>query len=95
MAVDLLCSLQPPHVLTIPDALRQLTVAETVHVGPSSSTEASKQVQLDTLPSVLVLHLKRFAYDPTLPGGGGVVKNGKHVKFEQVLEFSNGTPVQA
>ncbi|KAH7107660.1 hypothetical protein BKA62DRAFT_684060 [Auriculariales sp. MPI-PUGE-AT-0066] len=81
--------IQPPHVVTISDALKQLTAPETVHVGPSSSTEASKQVQLDSLPNILVLHIKRFSYDPTLPGGGGVVKNGKHVKFEPVLELSN------
>ncbi|EJD53217.1 cysteine proteinase [Auricularia subglabra TFB-10046 SS5] len=79
--------IQPPHVNSITDALRNLSAPELVQVGPSS-TEATKQVQLDVLPAVLVLHLKRFAYDPTL-GGGGVVKNGKRIAFEPELEFGN------
>ncbi|KZV79125.1 cysteine proteinase [Exidia glandulosa HHB12029] len=84
--------IQPPHVLSITDALRNLVAAEPVQVD---GKDATKQVQLDTLPRVLVLHLKRFAYDATLPGGGGVVKNGKRIAFEPVLELGNELMVPA
>ncbi|KAK4543463.1 hypothetical protein LTR36_005606 [Oleoguttula mirabilis] len=58
-----------PHVNNIIDALKGITRTETLtgDFGGKSNT-AKKQVFIDTLPSVLVLHLKRFQYDNTTAG---------------------------
>ncbi len=58
-----------PHVNNIVDALRGLTRSESMH-GDFYSTRgqkatATKQVFIETLPPVLILHLKRFHYDST------------------------------
>jgi ubiquitin carboxyl-terminal hydrolase 10 len=45
-------------------------------------------VQIEALPSVLVLHLKRFLYDAT---ADGEVKISKHVQFAPELEIPLGT----
>jgi len=50
------------------------------------TVDASQQVLIDSLPPVLVLHLKRFCYDVSV---GGVVKVGKHVRFSPELEISH------
>ena len=39
--------------------------------------DATKHVQLDALPPVLILHLKRFLFDEV----GGVQKSGKKVAY--------------
>jgi ubiquitin carboxyl-terminal hydrolase 10 len=55
------------HVNNIVDALKGLTRSEALHgdfkspKGPNVS--ASKQVFIETVPPVLILHLKRFQYD--------------------------------
>jgi hypothetical protein len=59
-----------------------------VEVGPSGSSEASQQVLIEVLPSILVLHLKRFLYDTT---ARGVVKIGKPVQFGPDLDIPLGT----
>lgn len=46
--------------------------------------EATKQVFIDTLPPVLILHLKRFNYDSR---AGGVVKSHKIVSFGTTFEI--------
>ena len=56
-----------PNVRTIVDAMKGLTSQEKLH-GDFNSTrgknvEASKQVLIDELPPVLILHLKRFQFD--------------------------------
>jgi hypothetical protein len=45
--------------------------------------DASQQVLIETLPPILVLHMKRFLYDTT---ANGVIKIGKQVSFGPDLE---------
>lgn len=58
------------HVNNIVDALKGLTRTEvlTGDFGGNAGTTAKKQVFIDTLPPVLILHLKRFQYDNNLTG---------------------------
>ena len=58
-----------------------------MQVGPSGSSEASQQVLIEVLPSILVLHLKRFLYDTA---ARGVVKIGKPVQFGSDLDIPLG-----
>ncbi|KAK3674418.1 hypothetical protein LTR78_005887 [Recurvomyces mirabilis] len=57
------------HVNNIIDALKGITRTETLtgDFGGRSNT-AKKQVFIDTLPPVLVLHLKRFEYNSSMTG---------------------------
>ncbi|KAI7578132.1 cysteine proteinase [Hortaea werneckii] len=57
------------HVNNIVDALKSITRTETL-TGDfgGRSNQAKKQVFIDTLPPVLILHLKRFQYDSTFTG---------------------------
>lgn len=50
------------------------------------NVDASQQVLIDSLPPILVLHLKRFCYDVTV---GGVVKVSNPVRFGPELEISH------
>lgn len=76
-----------PHVSNIVDALKGLTKPETLHGdfnsprGPGST--ATKQVTIETLPQVLILHLKRFQYDSS----GGTQKIWKKVGYPLDLEI--------
>jgi ubiquitin C-terminal hydrolase len=58
-----------------------------VKLGPSDSSAASQQVLIEVLPPVLVIHLKRFLYDPA---AGGVIKIDKPVQFTPELEIPLG-----
>ncbi|GAA5887030.1 hypothetical protein JCM6882_009424 [Rhodosporidiobolus microsporus] len=76
--------IQPDHVTTISDAILQLTHLEILPDYSTSrglKTEATKQVLLDSLPPVLILHLKRFLYDE-----GGTQKSTKRVGYGTTLE---------
>jgi ubiquitin carboxyl-terminal hydrolase 10 len=75
-------SIQPRNVETISDALLNLGVPETVSM--SSGVDVTKQVFLDALPPILILHLKRFNYDPV---NGQAVKNAKVVRYGTELEI--------
>ncbi|EEP78397.1 conserved hypothetical protein [Uncinocarpus reesii 1704] len=61
-----------PQVNNIIDALKGLTRPETMHGDFSSSrgtkATATKQVFIESLPPVLILHLKRFQYDNVTKG---------------------------
>jgi ubiquitin carboxyl-terminal hydrolase 10 len=46
--------------------------------------DASQQVLIETLPLILVLHMKRFLYDTK---ANGVIKIGKQVPFGPELEI--------
>lgn len=76
-----------PHINNIVDALQGLTKSETLHGDFSSprgsDVTATKQVFLETLPPVLILHLKRFQYDNT----GGTQKIWKKVGYPLELEI--------
>ena len=76
-----------PNVTNIVEALKGLTRSETLHGdfnsprGPGST--ATKQVTIETLPQVLILHLKRFQYD----NAGGTQKIWKKVGYPLELEI--------
>ena len=76
-----------PQVNNIIDALKGLTRSETLHGdfnsprGPGNA--ATKQVFIETLPPVLLLHLKRFQYDNT----GGTQKIWKKIGYPLDLEL--------
>ena len=59
-----------------------------VEIGQSGSSEASQQVLLEALPSILVLHLKRFLSDAAMDGSN---KISKFVQFAPELEIPLGT----
>lgn len=76
-----------PDVNNIIDALKGLTRPETL-TGDFNSprgpgTTATKQVFIETLPPVLILHLKRFQYDSS----GGTQKIWKKVGYPLELEI--------
>jgi ubiquitin carboxyl-terminal hydrolase 10 len=76
-----------PNVNNILDALKGLTRPEALHGdfksprGPNIA--ATKQVLIETLPPVLILHLKRFQYDNT----GGTQKIWKKIGYPLELEI--------
>ena len=55
--------------------------------GLSGVGEGNQQVLIETLPPVLVLHLKRFLYDAS---ADGIVKISKPVRFAPELEIPLG-----
>ncbi|KDQ50100.1 hypothetical protein JAAARDRAFT_211925 [Jaapia argillacea MUCL 33604] len=80
--------IQREHIHTITDALQYISHPQPVQVTspirPGVIIDASQQVLIDTLPPILVLHLKRFHYDV---GVGGAVKIGKQISFGPELEI--------
>jgi ubiquitin carboxyl-terminal hydrolase 10 len=58
-----------------------------VQLGPPGFSEARQQVLVEALPSVLVLHLKRFLYDVA---ADSIVKVDKPVQFAPELEIPLG-----
>jgi hypothetical protein len=75
-------------VQVIEDALAHISHLQPVELGPSSDSEASQQVLIEALPSVLVLHLERFLYDVA---AGGIVKVSKAIQFAPELKNLHGT----
>lgn len=76
-----------PHIHNIIDALKGLTRPEKLHGdfnsprGPGYAT--TKHVTIETLPKVLILHLKRFQYD----NAGGTQKIWKKIGYPLELEI--------
>lgn len=56
-----------PHINNISDALKNLTRLETLDSAVRGARASTKQVHIETLPPVLILHLKRFHYDEKGP----------------------------
>jgi ubiquitin carboxyl-terminal hydrolase 10 len=77
-----------PEVRNIVDALKGLTRPETLHGDFGSphgkNVTATKQVFIETLPPVLILHLKRFQFDAE---GHGTVKIWKKVGYPLELDI--------
>ena len=76
-----------PSVHNIIDALKGLTKPETITGDFKSprgaNVTATKQVSIETLPPMLILHLKRFQYD----NSGGTQKIWKKVGYPLELEI--------
>ncbi|OIW23480.1 cysteine proteinase [Coniochaeta ligniaria NRRL 30616] len=77
-----------PEVRNIVDALKGLTRPETLHGDFNSphgkNVTATKTVFIESLPPVLILHLKRFQFDAE---GHGTVKIWKKVGYPLELEI--------
>lgn len=77
-----------PNVRNVVDAIRQLTYGEKLE-GDGFDTDrgrnvsVTKQTLIDTLPPVLILHLKRFQFDAT----GGISKIWKKIGYPLELEI--------
>jgi ubiquitin carboxyl-terminal hydrolase 10 len=56
-----------PNINNISDALKNLTRLETLDGAVRGAKASTKQVHIETLPPVLILHLKRFHYDEKGP----------------------------
>ncbi|KAI8972996.1 hypothetical protein BDB01DRAFT_844989 [Pilobolus umbonatus] len=72
--------IQPDNVHSIEDAIANMTLPEIMHDYTSPKglkVEATKQVYLEGLPPVLILHVKRFVFDNV----GGVQKLIKRVNY--------------
>ena len=73
--------IQSDRVRSIEDALRQLTLTESIqdYTCPKTNKniEASCQILIDQLPPILILHAKLFTFD----------KNGGQKKLMKRLEF--------
>jgi hypothetical protein len=81
---------QREQIHTVKDALQCISIPSSVQVTsptrPGVTLDASQQVLIDTVPPILVLHMKRFLYDTKV---NGVVKIGKQVSFEPELEIGS------
>ncbi|ORZ19629.1 hypothetical protein BCR42DRAFT_220932 [Absidia repens] len=76
--------IQPDSVRSIEDAIRNMTLPEIMHdyMSPKGvRVDATKQVYLENLPSVLILHVKRFVFDNV----GGVQKLRKQVRYSSTM----------
>ena len=80
--------MQPDSVHTIQDSLLLISQPQPLPVCQSNSIEASQRLQIETLPPVLVLHLKHFLSDGT---ADGIIKIRNPVQFAPELEIPLGT----
>ncbi|KAG8733076.1 hypothetical protein FRC11_008841 [Ceratobasidium sp. 423] len=77
--------IQSDHIQTIEDALKHITVPEIVSMHSETrggTVDARKQVTLESLPPLLILHLKRLVYDAK-----GIQKNSKVIEYSTTLEI--------
>ncbi|KAF2271166.1 cysteine proteinase [Lojkania enalia] len=71
-----------PTIHNITDALKGLTHLETLDNATRGAKASTKQVFIETLPPVLILHLKRFHYD-----ANGAQKVWKKIGYPLELEI--------
>jgi ubiquitin carboxyl-terminal hydrolase 10 len=78
----------PPEIRNVSDALRKLSFAERVYdygnAPQGSGASATKQVFIEDLPPVLILHLKRFEYDASTHKA---MKSLKNIDYPLELEI--------
>jgi ubiquitin carboxyl-terminal hydrolase 10 len=55
-------------------------------IARGGAADATKQVFIETVPPILVVHIKRFLYD-----GHGVQKSNKVLLYKTYLEIPNGS----
>jgi hypothetical protein len=84
---DLRILAQPDSVHSVEDALAHISLPQPVPVGRLSSGEMNQELQIEALPSVLVLHFNRFLYDAA---ADGTAKISKPVQFAPELEVPLG-----
>ncbi|KAK9764844.1 hypothetical protein K7432_007329 [Basidiobolus ranarum] len=87
----------PSEVYTIEDALLNVAKLDTIDGFTTTQgiqVEATRQTFIETLPPVLILHLKRFEYDSV----GGIQKVHKHIEYSidlripsEIMAPSKGT----
>ncbi|CAJ0758492.1 13202_t:CDS:10 [Entrophospora sp. SA101] len=77
--------IQPDDVKTIGDALKNLTAPERVDdfYSTQKGGNATKNLSIQTLPPILILHLKRFVYDNV----GGTQKLSKFISYPAKLNI--------
>ncbi|KAL4068204.1 cysteine proteinase [Scleroderma citrinum] len=82
--------IQRDQIHSIKDALSYISAPQSVQVTsvtrPGAILDATQTMHIDSLPPILVLHLKRFLYDAN---AGGAAKVGKQVSFGPELEIGN------
>ncbi|KAF9472838.1 cysteine proteinase [Pholiota conissans] len=88
--------IQPDQIHTIQDALSYISHPQPVQISqpgkPGVTVDGQRQELIEALPPILVLHIKRFFYDPAQ---GGAVKVGKQVQFGPELEIGADVMVPA
>lgn len=77
-----------PNVRNVVDAIKQLTYGEKLEGDDFDSNRGrnvsvTKQTLIDTLPPILILHLKRFQFDAT----GGISKIWKKIGYPLELDI--------
>lgn len=79
---------------TVKDALQRLVIKESLQGYHCTKTKqevsASRQITLEDLPPILILHLKRFVYNKD----GGCQKLSKKVDFTIDLDINKGATVK-
>lgn len=80
---------QPDFVHVIEDALRYSAEQRTVQITSASKSQvdANQQTLIENLPSILILHLKRFLYDTSV---NDVMKLSKKIAFSPELVIPKG-----
>ncbi|THH29844.1 hypothetical protein EUX98_g4351 [Antrodiella citrinella] len=77
------------QVKTVQDALQYLSHPQPVQISiptrPGQVIEATQQTLIESVPPILVLHIKRFQYDTNV---GDVVKINKQVAYGPELEIA-------
>lgn len=78
-----------PSVHSIEDALAKISLAETIHYKSNSGEiiEAFKQTSFETLPKILILHLKRFDFVLNESSYATIQKINKIIGYKRQLQI--------